>query len=365
MQAHISDIMDLLEDIAPSRFAEDWDNVGLQLGKRDWPVRTLWVALDPLLEVVTAACREKVDLLITHHPLIFHPIKNLDFDTPLGAILKRATENRLGILSAHTNLDAAADGINDVLALKIGLRKTTALGDERLNERCTLSIWVKPKQEQSVLDVIVKAVSVEGRVPPFDGGLGFIRKTVESVIEIGTAKEEKRIRIEATVRKKEIKSLLENLQRTLPSEAFDYRVNPLMPAHSGLGLGRIGELENPLNLRALAIFVKEKLGLSHAKVAGPQDLMVSKAAVCSGSGSGLLSRFFSSTAQAYICGDLRYHDARDAEAQNRGLIDIGHFASERVILEVLTEQLKIRSAQAGLDMTVSACGLEKDPFMII
>ena len=284
MKANISDIIKLLEDIAPSRLAEDWDNVGLQLGKRDWPVRTVWVALDPLPEVVTAACREKVDLLITHHPLIFRPIKNLDFDTPMGTILQRATENHLGILSAHTNLDTAADGINDVLASKIGLKNVKVLGDE--------------------------------------------------------------IKI-------------------LPSDALDYQVNPLMPVHSGLGLGRIGELEDPLALSDFEISVKEKLGVPHAKVAGPRDLIVSKAAVCSGSGSGLLGHFFSSDAQAYISGDLRYHDARDAEAQNRGLIDIGHFESEQIILEVLTEKLQVRSTQAGLDVTVEACRLEKDPFMII
>jgi len=284
MKANISDIIRLMEDIAPSRLAEDWDNVGLQLGKRDWPVRTVWVALDPLPEVVMAACREKVDLLITHHPLIFRPIKNLDFDTPMGAILKRATENRLGVVSAHTNLDIAVEGINDVLASKIGLKNVKVLGDE--------------------------------------------------------------IKI-------------------LPSDALDYQVNPLIPVHSGLGLGRIGELEDPLNLGALAISVKEKLGLSHAKVAGPLDLIVSKAAVCSGSGSGLLGHFFSSDAQAYISGDLRYHDARDAEAQNCGLIDIGHFASEQIILEVLTEQLQVRSTQAGMDVTIKVCRLEKDPFMII
>jgi dinuclear metal center YbgI/SA1388 family protein len=284
MTANISDIIKLLENIAPSRFAEDWDNVGLQLGKREWPVRTVWVALDPLPEVVTAACREKVDLLVTHHPLIFRPIKNLDFDTPMGAILKQATENRLGVFSAHTNLDIATDGINDVLASKIGLKDVKILGDEI---------------------------------------------------------------------------------KVLPSDALDYQENSLMPVHSGLGLGRIGKLEYPVNLGDFAISVKEKLGLSHAKVAGPLDLIVSKAAVCSGSGSELVGHFFSSDAQAYISGDLRYHDARDAEAQHCGLIDIGHFASEQIILEVLTEQLQVRSTQAGLDVTVKACRLEKDPFMII
>ena len=280
MKATISDIIELLGDIAPACLAEDWDNVGLQIGKRDWRVETIWVALDPLPEVVEVACREKVDLLITHHPLIFRPIKNLDFDTPIGALIRNAIENRMGILSAHTNLDAASDGINDVLASKIGLKNLKVLGDEKGDELC-------------------------------------------------------------------------------------YQKTPAQSVQSGLGLGRIGDLEDSLNLHAFAVSVKEKLGLSHVKLAGSRDLSVSKIAVCSGSGSGLLHHFFSSGAQVFVSGDLRYHDARDAEAQHRGLIDIGHFASERIILEVLAEQLHTRSVQAGLDIVVKACTLEKDPFVII
>jgi len=365
MKANISDIIKLLEEIAPSNLAEDWDNVGLQVGKRDWPVETIWVALDPLPEVVTAAYRDKVNLLITHHPLIFSPINNLDFDTPLGTILKGATENRLGILSIHTNLDAATDGINDVLASKIGLKNVRVLGDEILPELCSFTLYVSPDQEQSVMDVLFQAMSGGSHIHPAGETFGSIRKTAESVTLFASGGEEKKILIEAAIRKNEIGSLLSTVKKVLPSGALDYQINPLLPIHSGLGLGRVGELEGPLDLNAFAISIKEKLELTHAKVAGPPDLIVTKAAVCSGSGSGLLGHFYSSDAQVYISGDLRYHDARDAEAQNRGLIDIGHFASEHIILEALTEQLQMRSNQADLDVDVKACGLEKDPFMII
>ena len=71
----VQDIINLMEEMAPCRLAESWDAVGLQVGRKDRPVRSIWVALDPLPEVVSAACDQHVDLLITHHPLLFQPVK--------------------------------------------------------------------------------------------------------------------------------------------------------------------------------------------------------------------------------------------------------------------------------------------------
>ena len=90
MQATIADIIGEMEKIAPSRLAETWDNVGLQVGRRSWPVKRIWTALDPMTTVVEAACRDGVDFLITHHPLIFRPLTAIDIDTPGGRVIARA-----------------------------------------------------------------------------------------------------------------------------------------------------------------------------------------------------------------------------------------------------------------------------------
>ena len=109
-----------MEAIAPARLAESWDNVGLQVGHRRWPVATVMVALDPLTAVVAGACRAGAGLLVTHHPLIFKPLQRVDLETPIGVIVAMALEHRLAIFSAHTNLDSAADGLNDLLARRLG-----------------------------------------------------------------------------------------------------------------------------------------------------------------------------------------------------------------------------------------------------
>jgi len=94
-------------------------------------------------------------------------------------------------------------------------------------------------------------------------------------------------------------------------------------------------------------------------------LEVKTAAVCTGSGSSLLNDFIASEAHVYISGDLGYHEARTIEAANLGLIDIGHFASEHLIVDVLTNRLKKVLSETGIDVTVEAYRLENDPFMIL
>ena len=101
------------------------------------------------------------------------------------------------------------------------------------------------------------------------------------------------------------------------------------------------------------------------KLSGDPALPVKKVAICSGSGAGLLADFFACGAQAFISGDLRYHDARDVEASNLGLIDIGHFASEHLFVGVLAEKLSGIFADSKMNPTVQACDIEKDPFTIL
>lgn len=268
MIAKISDIIKAMESFAPFHLAEEWDNVGLQVGQNDWPVKKVWIALDPAPDVVEAACSKDVDLIIAHHPLIFRPLKSIDFSTPVGYVINMAVRHRIAIFSAHTNLDSAKDGINDVIAKRIGLNNLKVLGKVR-------------------------------------------------------------------------------------------------GAENAQGIGRIGELDEKKELADFALEIKKILKLKSVKIAGKPDLPVKSVSVCTGSGSSLMNNFFLSGSQVYISGDLGYHDARAVEAANLGLIDIGHFASEHLIVEVLAERLQKVLVESEFDVKVEACKLEKDPFVIL
>ncbi|MGD8471046.1 MAG: Nif3-like dinuclear metal center hexameric protein, partial [Desulfobacteraceae bacterium] len=276
MGATVAKIKQIMDELAPPLLAEEWDNVGLQIGDPRQPVRRIWVALDPTLHVVKAACQKKVDLLITHHPLIFRPLKTIDFDTPGGSIIQMAAHHKLAIFSAHTNLDIVRDGVNDVLAQRLGLQNPTVLKPVQVGER---------------------------------------------------AKEE---------------------------------IAALSGGEAEFGMGRIGSLAKAGSLNSLVSMVKKRLKLDFVKVAGDLEMKVTRVAICSGSGSGLMEAFLSSKAQAYISGDIHYHDALEANSLNRAIIDIGHFPSEHLMVDALARQLENVISKAGIEAEIVACTIEKD-----
>jgi dinuclear metal center YbgI/SA1388 family protein len=281
MAANVSDIVQVMEAIAPSHLAEEWDNVGLQIGDHYWPVKTLAVALDPSLQTIEESHNKNADMLITHHPLLFRPLTAIHFDTPIGSIIQRAVQYQMAIFAAHTNLDKTEDGLNDLLARRIGLQHLKVL---------------------------------------------------------------------------QISSVSENTSQSVNSPLAPERVQ---------GIGRVGEVKRAIELQNLATNIKKELNLQKIKFAGKPDLVITKAAVCTGSGSDLLKFFYASGAQVYISGDLKYHDARDIEAAGLGLIDIGHFASEHIVVAELVNRLGAILAERRLEVDVFACEIEEDPFVMV
>jgi dinuclear metal center YbgI/SA1388 family protein len=256
-----------MEELAPPELAEEWDNPGLQAGSPHWPVQKVVVALDATPEVVSDACDQGADLLITHHPLLFRPIRRIDYSTPLGRVIELACRRRLSIFCAHTNLDWAEDGLNDAFSAAIGL--------------C----------DAAILAPLGEAAGLPG------------------------------------------------------------------------GQGRIGNLKEPMSLAEFAANIRAALGVADIRAVGDLGMQVSRAAVCTGSGSGLLGAFFASDADVFVSGDLRYHDARDTELQERGLIDIGHFASEHLMVDLVRRRLAAALEEHGHSVAVVASDKESDPFV--
>ena len=375
MGVTIADVIEIMESIAPSGLAEDWDNVGLQVGRKDWQVNKIRVALDPLPAVVSEACQANADMLITHHPLLFTHLKSVDFTSPSGQIIYMAARNHLGIFSAHTNLDSVSGGINDILVAKLGLRSMGILGKAILPARAKLVFYVPAEYENNMLDALFETSAGQigeysccsfrskgtgtympgASATPFEGKAG----------EISHAEE---IRMETVVCRKNVPKIVNHIRKIHPYETMAYDVYPVENYDDSInaeGLGRIGILEKELTLRELALKVKSDLGLSNVRFAGDPELPVKKAAICSGSGSGLIKRFFSSGAQAYLTGDLGYHNARDAENAGLGLIDLGHFGSEHIIAEVLSERLREIFSKNGMDVRVETSRVEKEPFIYL
>lgn len=373
MTWRLSDVIQKMEAIAPSHLSASWDNTGLQIGQPDWQIKTIWLALDPLPSVIQAACESGTDLLITHHPLIFRPLTRLDFSTPIGASIQAAIQHRLAVYAAHTNLDSAAGGVNDVLCDCFNLKNIEILAPYEESERCKLVVFVPAgsDDEKAVLQALFETAA--GRIGAYSccsfrsSGTGTFKpeETADPYIgEKNSLSEVDEIRLETVVSKKDLADVIAHVRARHPYETMAYDVYPILTAGSGDGSGRVGELPRQTSLGKLASRIKKDLQLNAIRIAGRSDLSVKRVAVCSGSGSSFLNDFISSSADVFISGDLHYHDARAVEEADRGLIDVGHFASEHLMLDTLAARLQSQFEKTdGLNIMV--CDLEKDPFVVL
>ena len=123
----VYDIVRFMESIAPQSKKETWDNVGLLCGRRDKQVTTILVALDPFEDVAEEAVKLGADLIVTHHPLIFHPLYSLTDDTAIGRTAATLLRHDIAAFSAHTNLDIAPQGVGVCLAAALGLEDISVI----------------------------------------------------------------------------------------------------------------------------------------------------------------------------------------------------------------------------------------------
>ena len=134
MVPELKDIMEMLDKTAPFSFAEKWDNSGLQVGYPSHKIKKILVALDPTVKAVKYASNRNAQLLLTHHPLIFEPVSQVNPMTYPGDVINEALLRRISIVAVHTNLDAANGGINDILANKFGLKGVEPLGEKGFSD---------------------------------------------------------------------------------------------------------------------------------------------------------------------------------------------------------------------------------------
>ena len=129
MSVKCRDIMWFMEDLAPAAYAEEWDNPGLNVGNPDADVKKILVALDATEAVIDEAVEIGADMIITHHPLLFHSVKQINWDKPIGRKVMKLIKNDINMFAAHTNLDAANGGTNDRLAELIGLKNMQVVAE--------------------------------------------------------------------------------------------------------------------------------------------------------------------------------------------------------------------------------------------
>ena len=248
MQIGCDTFLKALEQWAPLSYAEEWDNCGLQVGRRDKAIGKVMIALTPGEAAIQAAVDNGVDMLLTHHPMIFKPTKNVTTDTVLGQSIIKLIRNDINLYCAHTNLDMALGGVNDVLAKALQLQEV---------------------------------------------------------------------------------EILENI-----TEEY--------------GIGRVGNLAEPMTLEQFLSATAARLECMHLAYQGDLHCQVQKVALCGGSGISYLKAAKKAGADVYVTGDMKYHDAQLASELGICVVDAGHFGTEKHIVKVLAEFAK----QQGVEVVI-------------
>jgi len=366
----LADIIGVLNRLCPPSLAEDWDNVGLQVGDPKTKIDTILVCLDAEEIALKEAQRLNAQLIISHHPLIFKPLKRLSPDDSTGQILFQAIKNDIAVVSVHTNLDRAADGLNDWLAERLGLGDTTPLEKPVSGQFYKLIVYVPVGYEVEVRDAVFAAGA--GYIGAYDQcsfsqrGTGTFRGGAGTRPFIGcpgTLESTEEVRFETIVPVTAVSKIVARMLRAHPYEEVAYDLLPLANERNDVGLGRIGSLETAIPLWQFSERVKESLNLSGLKLVGDLDRKISRVAVCGGTGMSLLSAALRQGADCLVTGDIKYHEAQRARAEGIALIDAGHFATEQIMVAELSRRLKKVFTEQNISVNVIEMAAEKDPLI--
>lgn len=340
----ISEIIRLIESIAPLSLQESYDNAGLQTGQASATVDSVLITLDVTEAVIDEAITKGASLIIAHHPVIFGGLRKLTGQNPVERIIIKAIQNNLAIYAAHTNIDSITGGVNTKIANLLGLENQRILQPSK-NKLKKLVTFIPASHFESVRQAIFDAGA--GTIGNYDQcsfnaeGYGTFRGNDTAQPYVGTKGKlhtEPEIRFETIFPEWQQKAVVKALTAAHPYEEVAYDIYPLDNLNPLVGAGVYGTLPEAMEatdfLGKIQSVFKTPL-IRHSPLTGKP---VKTVAVCGGSGSFLLREAINAGADFFITGDVKYHQYFDADNQII-LADIGHYESEQFTKELFYELL--------------------------
>jgi dinuclear metal center YbgI/SA1388 family protein len=364
----LADVTAAVDALYPPELAEPWDTVGLVCGDPSAPVRRVLLAVDPTPEVAAEAVAGGYDLLLTHHPLFLGGTTSVAATDAKGRVVHDLVRAGSALLVAHTNADRAVGGVSDALAELFGLRDTSPLEPvpTRLDK---LVVFVPVEHAEKLRSALCDAGA--GRLGAYDGctwsttGEGTFRPLPGAQPAIGTVGSLERVpeaRLETVVPRAARRTVLEALHATHPYETPAYDVIELADQPGPTGLGRVGDLPEPMTLAALVERAAQVLPATAwgVRAAGDLEVVVDRLAVCGGSGDDAMGAAAASGAQAYLTSDLKHHKAAE-RPEGLALVDAAHWATEQPWLATAAAALtRVFSGEQRVEAFVSQ--LSTDPW---
>ena len=341
----IKDLTQYLDKVAPPAYKESYDNVGLLVGTPQEEITGVLVSLDVTEEVVEEAAQLGCNLIVSHHPIIFKGLKRLTGANYVERTVMLALQKGVRLYASHTNLDNVHTGVNRKIADKLGLQNPQVLAPkgETLQKLVT---YIPTEHTQQVMDAVHAAgaghignyshcsfrVVGEGTFLPEEGA----NPTLGERGRLETVNEN---RVEVMFPAHLQRSILAALKEAHPYEEVAYYLHTTENLNQELGSGMIGTLPEPLEGTVFLDYLKDKMELPALRHTPLPNRPIQRVAVCGGAGSFLIHAARGAGADAYITGDVKYHEFFDAEGK-MVIADIGHYESEVFTKDLLADIIR-------------------------
>ena len=340
----IKDVTRYLESIAPTSLQESYDNAGLIVGDFESEITGVVVCLDSVEDTIDEVISVGANLIIAHHPIVFKGLKRFNGSNYVERTVIKAIKNEIAIYAIHTNLDSVANGVNSIIAKKLGLENIKVLSPQKSGLK-KLVTFCPVEKSKDVLDALFTAgagnignysncsYSSEGR-----GTFMALEGANPYVGELNKVHQERETKIEIVFPTHKKGDVIAALLESHPYEEVAYDVMGLENTNKEIGFGAIGELKEPMPIMAFLKRIKQEMKADSMRYTDVVKDTIKRVAICGGSGSFLLSEAKNSGADIFLTSDFKYHEFFDAENQ-LVIADIGHYESEQYTSELLVDFL--------------------------
>jgi dinuclear metal center YbgI/SA1388 family protein len=340
----LSSIINILESEAPLRYQEAYDNSGLNVGEPQTEVTGILLCVDVTIAIIDEAVKKGLNLIVSHHPVLFTAIKQLTGKTITEKTVLYAIRKGVALYCMHTNLDNVIDGVNCKICEKLELTQCRVLVPAKSSLR-KLVTFVPNDHAEKVRMALFDAGA--GHIGNYDScsyaveGTGSFRAkdgATPFVGEIGTTHYENEVRIETVVPVDRVNQVIAALLKSHPYEEVAYDVYLLENEFGKAGSGMVGALKTAQKDIDFLREVKKAFrcdAIRHSELTGK---MIQKVAVCGGSGAFLIPAAGEAGADIFITGEIKYHQFFDA-GEKIIVADIGHYESEQYTVEIFYDIL--------------------------
>ncbi len=342
-----NEIIKNLEEWAPKGIAWQKDNVGLQVGSADRKINNILLCLELTSNVIDEAVEKNCNLIISHHPLLFHPLKKIDLQKDKNSqLLERLIKKEINLYSEHTNLDFTKNGVSFELAKILGLKNINFLVQSESNQY-KLVVFVPKTHILQVADELFKAGC--GLIGEYSNcsfrakGEGSFKGSEKSNPSVGKKENFEIIeeyRLEVILESWKLNSAIKVLKQIHPYEEPAFDIYPLKNQNINYGVGAVGEFDDYLPVAEFLSLVSKNLNAEGFRYTKGKHDQIKRVAVCGGSGGEYIPDAIKSGADAYITADIKYHSFHDATGEIL-LIDAGHYETEIHSLNEVERRLTI------------------------